>query len=113
MTFTIVTDSQSELLPQLFSDIVVPEAVWQEVAESGHNDVAADGLRKAGWAKKSVVTLSPRVAVWNLGPGESAVLSVALAQPDYRALVDDRAARRCAKTLAVRTLGTGGVLVLA
>ncbi len=28
-------------------------------------------------------------------------------------LVDDRAARRCAETLNIKTLGTGGILVLA
>ena len=28
-------------------------------------------------------------------------------------MVDDRAARRCAKTLDIQTLGTGGMLILA
>jgi predicted nucleic acid-binding protein len=28
-------------------------------------------------------------------------------------MVDDRAARRCAKTLGIHTLGTGGMLILA
>ena len=53
------------------------------------------------------------MAVWNLGAGETAVLSFALAQPSYRAMVDDREARRCARTLGLRTLGTAGMLVLA
>lgn len=104
---------QSELLPQLFDDIIVPESVWREVAETKHDDVAATGLRSATWAKKTSVSISPRIEPWNLGAGESAVLSVALVETDCRALVDDRAARRCAKTIGVRTLGTGGLLVLA
>lgn len=104
---------QAELLPQLFDDIFVPEAVWREVTETEHEDVAAAGLRSAPWAKRAAVSISPRIESWNLGEGESAVLSVALNEQDCRALVDDRAARRCAKTLAVRTLGTGGLLILA
>lgn len=33
--------------------------------------------------------------------------------PGVRAMVDDAAARRCARTLSIPTLGTGGALVLA
>ena len=44
--------------------------------------------------------------VWNLGDGESEVLSFALAYPQYKAMIDDRAARSCARTLGVQTLGT-------
>jgi predicted nucleic acid-binding protein len=52
--------------------------------------------------------------VWNLGDGETEVLSWALNNKNqYRALIDDRAARNCAKTLGLSMLGTGGILVLA
>lgn len=57
--------------------------------------------------------ISPRVAAWDLGIGESEVLSFAMEHPGFRAMVDDKAARRCAKTLGIQTLGTGGMLVLA
>ena len=50
---------------------------------------------------------------WDAGPGETEVLSYARANPDVRAIVDDDHARRCARSLGVRTLGTCGVLVLA
>jgi len=40
-------------------------------------------------------------------------LSLSLKTPDCGAIVDDRAARRCAQSLGIVTLGTGGVLVLA
>jgi predicted nucleic acid-binding protein len=33
--------------------------------------------------------------------------------PNCRAVVDDLEARRCAETLRIATLGTGGILVLA
>lgn len=41
------------------------------------------------------------------------MLSFALANPGYRAMVDDAAARRCARALGIATLGTGGAIVLA
>lgn len=104
----------ADLLPQLFAEVVVPDAVWEEVMAGGETDAAATRLPAASWVRRVTATpIAPEVLVWNLGDGESEVLSFALAQPDYRALVDDRAARSCARTLGVRTLGTGGILILA
>lgn len=56
---------------------------------------------------------SARVEVWNLGRGETAVLSYALAHSPIRAVIDDRDARRSAQALGIPMLGTGGVLLLA
>jgi predicted nucleic acid-binding protein len=54
------------------------------------------------------------VEIWNLGDGETEVLSLALVNAsNCLALVDDRAARRCADTLGIPTLGTAGLLVVA
>lgn len=52
--------------------------------------------------------------VWNLGGGETEVLSFAFENgSEYIALLDDRAARKCAETLGIKTLGTVGILILA
>ena len=104
---------QAELLPRLFSRIVVPEAVWNEVAVDHWDDAAARELGAQTWPIRENVAPSPRVEAWNLGAGETAVLSHALAHPLMRAVVDDADARRCAKTLGVSILGTGGMLLLA
>lgn len=50
---------------------------------------------------------------WNLGAGESDVLNLAQSLSGYHAMIDDAAARACARTLGIPTLGTGGALVLA
>jgi predicted nucleic acid-binding protein len=101
------------LLPQLFSELLVPEAVWNEVVSRTYDDPATRGLPQSAWAGKTASTVDPAVAVWNLGAGETAVLSLSLHSPGYTAIVDDRAARRCARVLDVRTIGTAGVIVLA
>lgn len=103
---------QADLLPRLFSRIVVPEAVWREVLNE-HKDAAARGLVKQSWPIRETVVTSARVEVWNLGRGETAVLSYALAHPPIRAVIDDRDARRSAQALGIPMLGTGGVLLLA
>ncbi|WP_416349235.1 DUF3368 domain-containing protein [Leptolyngbya sp. CCNP1308] len=36
-----------------------------------------------------------------------------MTRPKFRAMVDDAAARRCARSLNIPTIGTGGALVLA
>lgn len=55
----------------------------------------------------------PEVATWDLGKGESEVLSLALRNSGYAAIIDDRAARRCSQTLGITTIGTGRLLILA
>jgi predicted nucleic acid-binding protein len=101
------------LLPQLFEELLVPEAVWHEVVGRTYDDPATRGLPQSPWALKTPAMSHPAVAVWSLGAGETSVLSLALTQPAYWAVVDDRAARRCARVLGIRTLGTAGIIVLA
>ncbi|MBD2598513.1 DUF3368 domain-containing protein [Nostoc spongiaeforme FACHB-130] len=55
----------------------------------------------------------PEIAAWDLGKGESQVLSLALQNSEFAAIVDDRAARRCGQALGITTIGTGGLLILA
>lgn len=60
-----------------------------------------------------VEAIAPEIAAWDLGKGESAVLTLALTTPDCAAIVDDRAARRCGQTFGITTIGTGGLVILA
>lgn len=110
---TLFKSQQSQLLPALFREIIVPATVWDEVTTGGKQDIAAQQLPKANWVKRVEVAIAPEILVWSLDAGESTVLSFALQNPTYRAMVDDAAARRCARTLNIATLGTGGMLVLA
>jgi predicted nucleic acid-binding protein len=53
------------------------------------------------------------IAVWDLGRGEGEVLAWARRYPGFEAVLDDRAARRCADVLNVPVCGTVGVLMRA
>lgn len=101
------------VLPQIFPEILVPEAVWAEVVSRTHDDSATRGLPGATWAKKTAVANRPEVEAWNLGAGETALLSLAYADKSVRVIMDDRAARRCANVFGIAVIGTAGVVVLA
>jgi predicted nucleic acid-binding protein len=102
------------LLPALFEEVVAPEEVFREVMAKGKGNFGAQGLPSSDWLKRvGGITIAPQVASWDLGMGESAVLSFVLRDPQYWAIIDDREARRCALSLHCRYTGTVGVLVLA
>ena len=102
------------LLPQLFTEIVVPAAVRDEVMAGGSSDPAVAGLANATWATAVDDPPIPSViAAWYLDAGESSARAQALRMNDARVLLDDRAARNCARALQIRTLGTIGVILLA
>jgi predicted nucleic acid-binding protein len=105
---------QVELLPQLFTEILVPIGVWDEVTAATSDDAASRQLPNVSWVQRvELANIAPEVAAWDLGKGESEVLSQALTVSDCAAIVDDRAARRCAQALGITTIGTGGILILA
>ncbi len=109
---TLFRSGQANLLPALFDHIVVPDVVWSEVVAE-RDDAAAVGLPAQPWSICQPAPPVPEVTLWNLGRGETTVLSHALRHPSTRAIIDDREARRRAQTLGIPVLGTGGLLVLA
>ena len=110
---TLYNSQLVDLLPQLFGTIQVPPAVWQEVT-AYKADVAAQSLPRSPWAiQTEQVAIHPSIAAWDLGAGETEVLSYALAHPNSTVMIDDAAARRCAVSLNIPTLGTAGMVVLA
>jgi predicted nucleic acid-binding protein len=104
----------ADLLPQICEELLVPAAAWDEVIAGGVGDPAAMALPTVDWARRvEVTTVNPVVRDWNLGAGESDVLNLASTLSGYRAMIDDSAARDCAKVLGIPFIGTGGFLVLA
>ena len=81
---TLFTSGLEQILPGMFNKIVIPDAVWEEVTIC--DDKACKGISEATWAIPEEVLFNNRILVWNLGKGESAVLSWALKYSDYIAL---------------------------
>jgi predicted nucleic acid-binding protein len=50
---------------------------------------------------------------WDLGAGESAVISLTEATPGAVAVLDDLAARRCAQAIGLKIIGTLGLVLMA
>ncbi len=103
----------SFILPQMFKEILIPDAVWKEIVNSSYLDKASKMLANTYWIRKTIVETANEVVKWDLGPGETDVLSFAFINRDYSAMVDDRAAQKCGLSLGIKTLGTGAVLILA
>jgi predicted nucleic acid-binding protein len=104
---------QVELLARLPKRAVIPRAVEEEILSAPENDPACAALKSGMF--KIVETPAPpsEVLAWDLGRGETAVLSYALAHPKWMAVLDDGAARRCARSLALNVTGTLAVVLLA
>jgi predicted nucleic acid-binding protein len=95
-------------------DVVVPAAVLDEIAAHGEGDLVAEVVRGEDWL--AIVPSPPvpdDIKARRLGAGESAVLSLALTEPDVEVVLDDMAARRCAGDLKIRCVGTLGLVLIA
>lgn len=103
-----------DLLSACTEELLVPEAVAEEVHRAPDDDPAREWLEADGGP--FVETTEPpaaEVAAWDLGRGENHALSYALSHPEWTAVVDDGAARRCAQSLDISVIGTLGVFVVA
>ncbi|MDZ7640811.1 MAG: hypothetical protein U5J62_02120 [Desulfurivibrio sp.] len=82
-------------------------AVDEVLAGPDSDDAREQTADLQPWIERRKVDMNMTVAAWNLGAGGSSVFSFALKNPAHVAVVDDLAARRCAKTLKIQALGTG------
>jgi len=79
-----------------------------------HSDEASLALASTSWLKQTpAVGVPTTVASWDLGGGESSVLSWAAAHPGTITILDDYAARTCAETLGIPVVGSLGLALRA
>ncbi|HRP05676.1 MAG TPA: DUF3368 domain-containing protein [Opitutaceae bacterium] len=101
-------------LNQLASDIVIPVGVAGEIFTGPADDPARLWLKTDAAALVCAVgPVGEDMKAWDLGSGESEVLAWARGHRGYTAIIDDRAARRCADVLNIPVCGTLGILLRA
>jgi len=101
------------LLPMLYQQITVPEAVWREVVVDGADQAGAAEIETAPWIKRQHVanTLLVRALGQELDPGEAEAIVLALEMDDALLLMDERLGHAVAQHLGVRYTGLIGVLM--
>ena len=105
---------QLHLLHQVWGNILVPQAVADELAEGRRIGVSLPNLTTLPWIMVEQVAATMVLPLaWDLGRGERAVLALALEKTDAVVMVDDGLARRAAKHLQIPVMGTLGLLLKA
>lgn len=114
LIFLASVDGLDWVVRQSASPVVVPRSVLREVAAGeGGAAIVSDVENNGGFAVAADVPLSVGVMAWDLGAGESQVLAHCLQLSGSMAVLDDKAARECAKSLALPVIGTIGMVLIA
>ena len=88
--------------------------MFSELEAGNARDGAADAVRALEHVTRvDNIDVPQQIASWLLHSGESQVLALAASMGGTGVLLDDRAARRCARTLDLPLLGTIGLIARA
>lgn len=102
------------LLQIVSPEIIVPQTVASEIQAYGQTDITAMTLAVTSWLVEVATPSVPAIIQsWDLGLGESAVLTWAYVNPGTEVILDDLAARRCAVALGIPVRGTLGIVLTA
>jgi predicted nucleic acid-binding protein len=101
-------------MAETFDRLLIPASVHHEVTIAGRGRPGAVEVARANWIKQAEVDISlhPRIAVQcdGLGRGEADAIVLAASLPADLLIVDERKARRVARTLDLAVVGSVGLL---
>lgn len=106
------------LLKEVFAEIYIPGAVYEEVVVKGRGEAGSaetESAVKDGWISMKAVNdeIAVNALTTNLGKGESEVIILCRESGFDYALRDERTAREKAALMSVNTMGVLGVIDLA
>jgi predicted nucleic acid-binding protein len=102
------------LFERICPNLVIPEGVAHELDQGPDNDPARVWIHREGAPfVRNLDKIPPLIQAWDLGKGETEVISWVYIHPEFEAILDDRAARNCASSLGIQVTGTLGVILLA
>lgn len=107
----LVLIGEQELLPALFGQVIIPEAVRREcLAVDTPRDVRQWMADPPGWLEIRGAVMNPDATLAHLDAGEREAIQLAEACKADLLLVDEKAARREAAKRHLATSGTLGIL---
>jgi predicted nucleic acid-binding protein len=109
----LIRIGQLDLLRQLYSEIIIPEAVWHEVVVEGADQPGVEVVSSASWIVRRTVTNRPLVhgLQQELDAGEAEAIALAVEVDDALLLMDERLGRDTARHFGIRYTGLVGVLI--
>lgn len=102
-----------DLLGDLFSEIIIPQAVETEILKLEEFDIDITQFKNADWisVQNPLNKRMEKELLRSLDKGESAAITLAYElNADYLA-IDERAGRRTAKALGLKIIGLVGILI--
>jgi predicted nucleic acid-binding protein len=103
-----------ELLIRLPDVVLVPESVLDEISVGPDGDRIIEILRREGKIRSlPSVAVPTTLMAWDLGAGETQVIAAAASLAACRVVLDDLQARRCARAMGLRIVGTLGLVARA
>lgn len=104
---------QLNLLQQLFKTIIIPQAVYDEMASLGYSVPGTIEVQTFPWIQTQQVT--NRILVTQLqteiDPGESEAIALAIELSAEQLLIDDYLGRKAASQLGLKITGILGILL--
>jgi predicted nucleic acid-binding protein len=104
---------QLHLLKELCKELLVPDVVVSEILAGPPSDPARLAVERGWTPTVAPCQVAPELLEWGLGAGETAVLTLARERKPATAVLDDAAARTCARALGIQVIGTVGVVLRA
>jgi len=104
-----------QLLPQLYNQVIIPEAVYRELTEIASPVPGTIEAQSAPWLEvrqaKDLDVIEQLQTIARLDPGESEAIVIAIEFNADLLLIDERRGRAEANRLGLRITGLLGVLV--
>lgn len=103
-----------KIISPLAKTWIIPDGVIHEVQAKRPIDPSLSSLASNSTVvRETVLNIHPSIAAWDLGQGESEVLTLALEKACTGVVLDDLQARKCAELFEIPLIGTLGLVVLA
>jgi predicted nucleic acid-binding protein len=102
-----------DLLDLLFSEIVIPETVYNESTITGKHEAEKIGKWAQGKVVSAVNMSIPQIIDLHLGKGESEAIALYWEKEADYLLVDEQKGRHVASSKGIKIIGTLGILLLA
>lgn len=106
---------QFDVLRNLYPEIIIAEAVWDELHAGDSINPGCQETEAASWIRRRSIQSSALVAVLqeHLDRGESETIALAIDLKADLVLLDEREGRRTARRMGLQVMGVLGVLLAA